>query len=212
MKKTLLIVFIFFTVQAYSQKISFGISAGPNYTSLPGTGTLNGSLSDGYIAGFQAGASIDIGFKSFSIQPGTFFTTTGGQGQLSNISFDRTVTTTVNNKIVLDYVKIPVNLLYKVKATGGRLFLGGGPYAAVGVSGKISYATNKSYGTTDRLTFGSGSADIKNSDFGIDILAGYKLNSGLAISAGYSSGLTNIYNGRANNKNKGSNISVGYFF
>jgi hypothetical protein len=61
MKKLLLVFFIFFTVSAYSQTISYGISAGLNYTNLPGNGRLNYySLTDKYITGFRVGGLMDI--------------------------------------------------------------------------------------------------------------------------------------------------------
>jgi len=81
MKKTLLISFMFFTMRAYSQTISGGISAGINYTNLPGPGTLFFSSSYSYIPGFRVGGLMDIGFKAFSIQPGVFYSTSGGQGR-----------------------------------------------------------------------------------------------------------------------------------
>jgi hypothetical protein len=105
-----------------------------------------------------------------------------------------------------------VNLLYKIKASSGGFFIGGGPYVSIWTAGKIHYATNKSYGTTEDLTYGSNSKQMKSPEIGVNALSGYKLNSGLAISAGYSLGLTNTYTTGANNKNKGFNISVSYFF
>lgn len=213
MKKTLLFfLFIFFTIWAYSQTITYGISAGVNYTNFPGSGTLNYSPSNDYITGFRVGGLMDIGFKTFSIQPGILYSTTGGQGKINLLAVNGKVTDYINNKIVINYIKIPMNLLYKIKAGSGNLFIGGGPYVALGVSGKISYATNKNFGTTHNLTFGGNNSDIKNPDFGINVLEGYRLNSGVALSAGYSFGLTKVYNSDANNKNKGFSISVDYFF
>lgn len=212
MKKTLLIFFIFFTVRAYSQKISYGISAGVNYTNLAGTQTLNYSPSGDYLTGFRIGGLMDIGFKAFSIQPGILYNTTGGQGRLNFTDMAGKVTDYVNNRIVLDYINIPVNLLYKIKAGSGSLFIGGGPYAGIWIAGKIHYATNKSYGTTQDLTYGDNSKEIKNPEFGLNILEGYRLNSGLAISVGYSFALTKVYTTGATNKDKGFNLSVDYFF
>jgi len=212
MKRILLLFFILFTVKAYSQKISYGISAGLNYTNLPGNGTLNHSSSDKYLIGFRVGGLMDIGYKTFSIQPGILFTTTGGQGKVYFINGNNNVTDYVNNKIVLNYIEIPINFLYRIKTSSGKLFVGGGPYVGIGISGKISYATNKSFGTTDNLSFGGDYSNIKMPDLGINVLEGYQLNSGIAISAGYSLGLRNIYNTGANNKNKGFNFSVDYFF
>lgn len=212
MKKTLLIFFIFFTVNAYSQTISYGISAGFNYTNLAGTQTLNYSSSGDYLAGFRVGGLMDIGFKAFSIQPGIIYITTGGQGKLNFTDVNGKITDYVNNKIVLDYVEIPLNFLYKIKAGSGRLFIGGGPYTGIWVAGKIHYATNKSYGTIEDLTYGGNSKEIKNPEFGINMLEGYRLNSGVALSAGYSFALIHVYTTGASNKNKGFNFSADYFF
>lgn len=213
MKKILFIVLIFFTSRAYSQTISYGIIGGATYTQLPGTQTLNYGLSDKYITGFQAGGFMDIGFKKFSIQPSILFTSTGGQGKVYfNNTANSGVTDYVNNKIVLDYFKLPINLVYKIKAGAGHIFIGGGPYVAFGTSGKISYATNKPYGTQNSVTFGNDKADAKNPEFGINGILGYKFKPGVALSAGYSLALTDTYSSGANNKNKGFNISVEYFF
>src|SRR5579863_6767002 len=164
MKKTLLISFMFFTMRAYSQTISGGISAGINYTNLPGPGTLFFSSSYSYIPGFRVGGLMDIGFKAFSIQPGVFYSTSGGQGRDNIYDQNGKIVDYINNKMVLDYIKIPINLLYKIKAGSGSVFIGGGGYAAIAVSGKVSYETNKSYGTTHNLEFGSNYAAVKKHD------------------------------------------------
>jgi hypothetical protein len=154
---------------------------------------------------------MDIGYKTFSIQPGILFTTTGGQGKTYLIDGDGAIGDYVVNKIVLDYIEIPINFLFKIKTSSGYFFIGGGPYVGIGISGKISYATNKSYGTSDNLLFGSDYPDIKIPDFGINVLEGYQLHSGFAISAGYSFGLRDVYNTGADNKNMGFDFSVDYF-
>lgn len=109
-----MIFFIFFTAGAYSQTITYGISAGFNHTNFPGNGTLNHSPADQYLAGFRVGGLMDIGFKSFSIQPGVLYTTTGGHGRVNVTDVNGKITDYVNNQIVLDYVEIPVNFLFKI--------------------------------------------------------------------------------------------------
>jgi len=212
MKKTLLIFFIFFAVRAYSQTISGGISAGVNYTNLPGPGTFFFYPSGSYNPGFRVGGLMDIGFKAFSIQPGVFYSTAGGHSRDNFYDQSGNLIDYSDDKMVLDYIKIPVNLLYKIKTGSGSVFIGGGGYAAIGVSGKISYFTNQSNSFTSKLKFGSDYGAIKKHDFGINIIEGYRLNSAVAISGEYSIGLVNVYNTTASNKNRGFNISVDYFF
>jgi len=212
MKKTLLIFFIFFAVRAYSQTISGGISAGINYTSQPGPGTLFFSSYNNYIPGFRVGGLLDIGLKSFSIQPGIFFSTAGGTSRDNFYDQSGNVIDYIGDRIVVYYIKIPLNVEYKIKLGDGSVFIGGGGYTAIGVAGKLSFATNKSYSSTHDLEFGSDYGDARRTDFGINIIDGYKLNSGLAISGEYSFGLVNTYSDSPNNKNRGFNISVDYFF
>ena len=212
MKKILLILFILCSVHAYSQTISYGISGGPNFTNFPGNGTLNLSPSNDYITGFHVGGLLDIKFQSFSLQPGILFTTTGGEGKVYFYNGSNGVTDYVINKIVLDYIEVPINFLYRIKTDNGSVFLGGGPYFSFGVSGKISYAINKDYGTTDNLSFGNDSSDINVLDFGVNTLEGYQFDSGFVISGGYGFGLTNVYHSGPDNKNKGFTVSIGYFF
>ena len=211
MKKLILCAFLLISAHVYSQKINLGITGGLNYTNFPGTGTLNYSSSNDYLSGFRVGGLLDIGFKSFSIQPGIIFTTKGGQGKVS-LYFGDGTSDEVVNKIVLSYLEIPINMFYRFKAENGSVFIGGGPYTGIGVSGKISYATNKSYGTSQDLTFGSSANNISLFDFGINFLEGYQFNTGFIITGGYCLGLSNPYNNGAVNKNRGFNLSVGYFF
>jgi hypothetical protein len=72
MKKTLLILLTLFATKAFSQTVSYGFSAGFNYSSVPGNGnpntTLLYSISDNYQAGYHVGGLVDIAFKGFSSQ------------------------------------------------------------------------------------------------------------------------------------------------
>jgi hypothetical protein len=106
MKKLLFIIFILFTARAYPQTITYGISAGLNYTDLPGNSTLLYSLSNDYIMGFHIGGLMDIKFKAFSMQPGILYSTMGGQGKTS-LFYGNGNITSGTNKIVLDYIEIP---------------------------------------------------------------------------------------------------------
>src|ERR1700710_1203732 len=138
MKKILLLLSILFSISTYGQTVNYGITAGLNYTNLSGNGDIYYSSNKQYLVGFRAGGLIDIGYKAFSIQPGVLFAAVGGQEKDPYPDINGT-TTYIFNKVVLDYVEIPVNFLFRTKARNGSFFIGGGPYAALAISGKLSY-------------------------------------------------------------------------
>lgn len=108
------------------------------------------------------------------------------------------------------YLKLPVDLIYKVKMEGGELFGGLGPYAALGLFG--NYVEN---GHKTKLNYGnSPDDDLKRTDFGADFIIGYELNNGVFLDAGYSLGFSDIAPANNTNyktKNMLFGISVGYF-
>src|SRR5690606_7522070 len=96
--------------------------------------------------------------------------------------------------------EIPVNVIANFETSGGSLFVGAGPYYALGVAGKIRAEFSE---TDDGITntakieedikFGNNSgATLKSGDFGINFLIGYELTNGLNIHTGYGLGLSNI--------------------
>jgi hypothetical protein len=213
MKKALLIFLIFFTAEAYSQTLSYGVTAGFTYTNMSGTGTFYFPPSNDYIPGYQVGGLLDIGFKSFSIQPGVLYITAGGHAKDYFPDAQGQLTAYRSNRIVLHYARIPVNFLYKLKTGTNIIFIGRGPYLAIGLWGKYDYGPNNNYGYTLNLRFGSGAAGIENLEFGLNGIVGLRLKSGLAVTAGYSSGLTNVYSDtNYSNRNRGFNLSEDYFF
>lgn len=193
MKKSLLLLSLIGTMSiASAQTVKYGIKAGANFSSFTASASASsggGSASSDNAVGFHIGAVADIGLGDFSIQPGVLFSTKGGAGSGSTVTFD--------------YIEVPVNVLYNIKTPAGKLFLGAGPYLAYGVAG------------SNGVTFGSGSNDIGNPDYGISFLGGHRFTSGIALSGGYDLGLANLNNDKSYGlsvKNKSFNLSVGYFF
>jgi hypothetical protein len=218
MKKIVLFtVFTLLTFFGYSQTISYGVNAGLNITKA--SMVLNGQPnSNNYEAGFHVGSLVDIKFGSFSIQPGLFFTTKGGatENVSQEVSTGLTTPATGTTKLILDYIEVPVNFLYKLKAGSGELFFGAGPYVAIGVHA-VSEFNGKYNGTTDYMVFneefGSGNnAKVKRFDLGMNGILGYRLKSGFAISAEYGESVVNISNVGGSVKNQGFSFSLGYFF
>ena len=209
MKKILLTFCLFSTITtiSFAQSFNFGVKAGlnlSNYSVNPPTtwGTKN-------LTGFHAGVIADIGLKNISIQPGLFFTTKGEvipENMMQNTGQNLGV---YNAKEVLNYIELPVNLLYKVKAAPlVKIYFGGGPYLAYGISGHGTQA-----GAFSTYTVHFDSNGYKNPDYGFNFVAGVELFKKLLIDANYGLGLGNL--SRADGltiRNRVIGVSVGYLF
>jgi hypothetical protein len=92
----------------------------------------------------------------------------------------------IDGTIGLNYLEIPIHLLYHYPLSSGELYAGFGPYLAYGVGGTI-----KSQGFSEK-SFGEDNGGYKPFDFGLGIMAGYKLPSGFSLDVSYEYGLANI--------------------
>lgn len=122
-------------------------------------------------------------------------------------------------RVNMMYLEIPINLLYKFTlANLGRMNIGGGPYAALGLNGK------ERNGSPNVFRGIAGSDGYTNTDFGINLIAGKELSSRFTLSLQQSIGLDNVapvgymMPGPADQpypadvKNRVSSVSVGYRF
>ncbi len=160
---------------------------------------------------------LPLGGKMFSIQPGLSLQGKGAE------YFDNTI---LGNKIEqqenIMWLEVPVNLVGKIPlgATGTNLFLGAGPYGAVGLAGEIkteNETTDQS--TTQKIKFGdedNNDASRKRTDFGVNFLGGIQLSNGFNVGAGYGLGLTDLRpsgtGGNGQMTNRVLSFSVGYAF
>jgi len=143
----------------------------------------------GYTTSFRAGARIggivDIGMGDhFALQPGIFYTMMGTNGKDALTNSDANVK--------LNYIYVPIDLLYKFGETeSNRFFVGLGPVVGYCLGGSETFA-----GSSYTIKVGSGSdyytGYVKAIDFGANVLIGYELSSGLVIKAGYYAGLSDI--------------------
>jgi hypothetical protein len=226
MKKIILfLLFIAVISPAFAQYVKFGVSGGLNESTIvPNDEPAGSSTIASRIAGFHAGVFTDISFGSVSIQPGLFYTTKGdkykealNQGVLftANTSNPSSIANTYYDKQRYNYLQLPVNILYHIQAGGGNFFIGGGPYLAYGLSASsVSYTTtgNGVGGVSSNpISFGSGTNDVKRIDFGLNALGGYALKNGLFVSVGFEYGLTNTDNDYKS-RNDVITVSLGYSF
>ncbi|HEV8504240.1 MAG TPA: porin family protein [Chitinophagaceae bacterium] len=176
----------------------FGIFAGPNLNHLnysDGSTTIGGS-NTGLHAGIFFQKNIN---KYFAIQPALLFSLRGGE--------IRNVDSTTNARLM--NIELPVNFLYLYK----HVMFGGGPNFSYSLNGRLK--TNDS----ERDAFDAHESferTLKRVEFGGNLLIGYAFKKGFFITANYSPGFTNIYEGdgsapsnvKANTQVFG--LSVGY--
>lgn len=138
-------------------------------------------------------------------------------------TIDETVATKVVVENKLNYIQVPLNVLYTVPFSRVQFFAGTGGYISYGISGK-SKATFRytmpdghvAVETEETKAFkkeNDGGAGLKKTDFGVGALAGIRLGSGLFANVGYQLSLANISGSDGvKYKNRGLQLTVGYFF
>lgn len=187
-------IILFISFNSFPQTIKYGIKAGPNISNLNGyyTGAAEGSLTT-----FAAGGLANIFVSNiFFVEPEFLFSEKG------------------NNSAKLNYIEIPVNIMFQEPLESSNLYLGLGPYLGIGIAGKIqkfNYYNNEPVNTFSKIKFGnSANDDFKKTDFGLNLKTGIQLDMGAFVSLNYSLGLTPITPSAATAKNRYLGISVGF--
>jgi hypothetical protein len=171
-----------------AQNARLGITAGTvfsNYSISAEGITIKGKSRTGLTAGVLA--DIPIG-KSLSFQPAVNFVQYGTT--FEEVSGDYTAT----DKVKINSIEIPLNVLYNLPAGKGRFFVGAGPSLSFHLSGKRnSYDSENGNQPEVTLKFGSNAdADMKSLNIGANFTAGYVFTNGLFISACFNAGLSNL--------------------
>lgn len=208
MKKTMYLVISFLLLMNYTkaQKASFGFTAGTTISSYK-IKAESLTISPKSKVGFTTGVVSSINFgKNFSFQPGLHFVQKGGKMKNEQAT----------NQLTLNYVELPLNMLYNIHQPKGKFFVGAGPSLSMGISGKEKLKDG-SNSLSEKIKFGNKEDDdLKAIEVGINFLAGYQCKNGLLIAANYNTGLNNLVIAPANTDTKYHNnyfgIRMGYMF
>lgn len=186
-------LFLFVAVTVFhcatkAQNTSFGFTAGgtmANYKISGGGFSISGD--DKF--GLTFGTVVDIPMSgNFSIQPGLNFVQ---KGLVIKDASDPSVT--VKSTTTISMIELPVNFLYNSSGSSGHFFVGAGPSVAFGISGKgkTTYTDGTPTETIDVKFGNTDQDDMKSLDLGANLIAGYRLSSGLMFSFNYNLGLSN---------------------
>ncbi len=209
MKKMLFaIAFIFlFAGMVSAQPARFGFTAGVTYANM----TEKTSVSDvhgNYGFGATFGIMLDQPMqKNGSFQVGFNFTQKGARKMPSFLG------TSGSFKNVLNYLELPMNVVFKFKEGSGKILAGAGIAAAMGIWGK---STNNAvtFKKVKYLNFGNTDQDdLKGIDFGLNGLVGYEFKGGSSITLNFDQSLNTLYIGGGNIdklKNRYFGLRYGY--
>jgi len=196
-------------------KTSFGIRGGVNFQNINGKDENGDKLENDILTGFNIGinAEIPVGVD-FYFQPGLLYTIKGAKSK------DIILGQTINGKVKISYIELPLNFLYKPTLGKGHLLLGFGPYVAFGISGKVTYEGGGSSITSDvkfkNKVMNTDSDDvvyIRPLEAGGNLLAGYEFANRVSFQLNTQLGLTKInpeYEGAPDDKTSAKNTGFGF--
>ncbi len=220
--------------------VTAGVSLNQQLDDYEGETTYNqGKV--GFYGGLQGDWMLN---KNWSIQPALIYTMKGGQQErnfsyMGNEGLEHHVQ--VKNKNTLNYVQIPLNVVYKIHVgESGSIIVGVGGYASALLFADAKYTVKneingnaialQSDETHKKLTIGNDATDdLKRFDAGLTGVLGFELASGFTAKAGIDMGLMNIVqsdnvanyepslpstvnNSNPSLKNIGYSVGVSYMF
>ncbi len=202
-----------FMIAQEQSKISFAILGGANLQNLNGKNISGDNLKNDMLVGYHAGVNVQIAIApEFYFQPGLMYATKGAKNTIG--SFVGTTT--------LNYIELPLNMVYKANLGNGAIMLGFGPYVAYGIGGKWKGEVGSISMSGDikfQNTFDSNDRyyNYKAFDAGANIFFGYEMAAGIFVQLETQFGMLNINpEGSTNDKsvtnNTGFGLSLGYRF
>lgn len=163
-------------------RTTFGIRAGVNFQNINGKQATGQELENKLKRGFHAGvnAEIPIG-PGFYIQPGLLYSMKGAKYYSGS-------------KLSLNYIEVPVNLVYKPILGTGNMVLGFGPYVALGVGGKYEDPNGNSVDVVynKKVDYTVAAAQVRPLDAGGNFLAGYEFANKFSVQLNAQLGLVDI--------------------
>ena len=189
-----------FAVAQEKSKMSFGILGGVNFQNLNGKISSGDKLENDMLLGFHGGVNVQLPIApEFYFQPGLMFAVKGAKNTTTILGSE------ITDEIKLNYIEVPLNLVYKGALGNGFVMLGFGPYVAYGISGKEVVQGNS-------LSYERG-VDYNAFDAGANIFFGYEMASGIFLQLDTQFGMLDIDPNENNTaKNTGFGLSLGYRF
>ena len=225
MKKSLLFTaFLLVSWQISNAQLRIALAGGAHSSTIVETNDLPNwsELESGYSnrtgAHFGFIADLQLGVNSkFYAQPGVMFY---NKGRKYYSSYDTAVYNyfSVDAKQFVNYIDIPLNIVYKIPVGKTKLFIGGGPYLSFfynGLEKKETYLKSGKFETDENtdLPVGDAPGKYKTMDLGVNGTAGIEFGK-VFIAGNFSRGLTDMYSAASYDgdfKNQVYGVTLGIF-
>lgn len=231
MKKNLIIVSVltFFTLNASAQggltpqpemgKASFGIYGGINFQNINGKDAAGDKLTNSLVTKFHIGVNEELPIApEFFFQVGIQFMGKGTKGNVQYI--DDAGSHNITRKLNLNYLEMPLNLVYKPLLGAGHLILGFGPYFGYAATGRVEFTGEFSPEDSDLQFIKTAPVTDRNNliyykrlDIGANFMVGYQFQNGINLVLNSQLGLVPINSktdSKLVNKNTGYGLSLGW--
>ena len=227
MKKIILLAVTAIVSTAAFSQVKWGVQATGNLANVKLSIDGAEAFKKKSIVGFGVGVAseIDLG-TSVSLRPSLNLLQKCGKLESAFNSEDADgdgglfPSVTVDNKLY--YAELPVNLVYNVNLSSGKLYFGAGPSLGMGLFGKTKVSSTNPFDPSEKETEEldafkkeeDGGAAFKRLDFSANALAGFQSKSGFYVNAGYLMGFSNLADSEDGEsvKNRGLQLTIGYFF
>lgn len=201
--------------------VEFGIQTGIQFQNINGTDVNNNKLNNNLLIAFNAGLNITFTIvPEFFVQSGLLYSLKGATGE--EIDFG----VVMKRNIKINYIELPIHLLYKPMLGNGHLILGIGPYIALGISGKVKYEGGGAsltqtikFKNSVSLTDPGNYSYFRPLDAGADLVAGYEFSNNISFQLNAQLGLIKINpkyefanDSKTSAKNTGFGLTIGYHF
>lgn len=201
--------------------VEFGIQAGIQFQNINGTDVNNNKLNNNLLIAFNAGLTITFPIvPEFFVQSGLLYSLKGATGE--EIDFG----VVMKRNIKINYIELPIHLLYKPMLGNGHLILGIGPYIALGISGKVTYEGGGAsltqtikFKNSVSLTDPGNYSYFRPLDAGADLVAGYEFSNNISFQLNAQLGLLKLNpkyefanDSKTSAKNTGFGLTIGYHF
>jgi hypothetical protein len=218
--KTATLLVVCATLALYSQAQKLQIRGGVNLAnvSVNKIGRVNEA---NRLTSFQLGLTTDIPLvKSvLSLQPGVMYTGKGAEVQNGMEGQDGYFRQRFNPR----YIEVPLNLKAMLPfAKQSGLFVGAGPYVAVGIGGKVKTEgrlLGANYNLERKITFssddpttlnqeeGTGLGIVRRFDYGVNAMAGFEIRP-VVLTASYGVGMAKLQSGTTSNEDNNNKHRV----
>lgn len=196
----------------------YGVQASGIMSSASFNESASDNIDKNIDAGFGAGVYAEIPLnEKVSLKPGLNYMQKGVK--VSNRFTDDGTLYKQNVKANLNYVEVPVLAIYNFKGTTGKWFVGAGPSASYGISGKLKgdveindgqSSQREAYSVHAFKKENDNGADFKRFDVGLEAVAGHNISKKMAVQLNYLHGLSNIASASSfdNDKFKNRNMML----